>query len=1695
MNVYPNEWTVRSLSVKLFSQNGMERRSLSSLHCFVRMAFRTPSKAKVATIADRNDRFELLASILPRVPLGTRLLCDVKKVGPANPNTFKLPMSAWKERLKIESGKRCRGTFCAAFNRKQLTRQCELVASTGEVTCTTCSLITKQTENPDAQEISLEATEAYVMTKIAVFSRKAIKDCMGLWYDEAKKRKAEFKTSKQYPFYSAHEAIEMLLCDSLVIHRDGGRGGKSYARSDCMIQAQNEYVQICIPFLLDILAFEKKQEFKLRWKQLTSAATCIHEQMQHQNANGEMPQVGAIQASDVVREELARAAQVAKLKRAPARHLSLPVQRLLDWARDKRMKRPKRKESLESVDTPNPDATESQHTDVTSAVAPALDMVPVPPPTSGPSTLEELMKEFSFPAPKKTLVQQSTVPEAGLGLFLLESSKDNEMVARYSGTVLSAKQAAQSKSEYKLQVNKDLCIDAKQKGHLEARYIKDARKAGKEPNVRFGASLKARYCKKTGVAWVPVFAIGDIVAPVEMWADYGSEFWEAGEGKVGSRQSQSQEPIPGDEEGDIDRESDEDFVPPPSAASGMENSQNGPMTRSRTSHAHAQHAKATESSLTDSTGGTRDADTTPVEAEQMHSNSGLSDKRVVGTTNGKAQTEPSVQTSTAKQLQFSSPSESDSSKQADEQSWSTTSHKKNRKPSQVIYAVAVGRCVGMFQSSNRMQASISGYPKSQCKRCKSEGAARAYLASFCIHDPVVYWKRQQQRDTTIQTHPRKWLQRQVFFPVGLPDSFYEAGGHGRVIDLSIENGKCTWSVKMDNGFIDPHVPEWPLTCGLEKADHILGPRARIRQRVFHAIRGTKEAGVYHSLHEVPALIRHDGQKYQQFESEKEAREWIRQWASSPSKETVFYAVRGRISGSVETDFSKAVKHMDAHSEMREFHAEVDAWHWATQTQKQNTPPRKASDKKSNQESDNMFFAVRGPNCEGVYADATEAIKSFDNQSELESFKSITEARKWIAEKRQRFFALRGTARNGVFTSSVAHTADAKSEFAELREFSTYQEADRWVKAGECFVVYTRDGSVQAVQVGESGQARKHFPEATFKGPFVAPIAHGIANALNKKPETNSSSCNVAGKSNSRISASDPITSCIARLGDGSTCGRTSNVTLSNIGPLCGWHAQVIPRTKPTDMSQSKEVNGTTEPKTIPQTVKTTVKDSPSDTILLPSGKETLRMEKAGQCAVIAVRTFPDSAKPKKPAGSVWLSLQDAEQANSKAGEVRVFNTHGKSNGDGIFANIAEAQAWIEQQIQEEASTDEENCQQTFDNRLRDSRSRIQSSSSSVKNRGGRGRGKRSRRGKGRGNRGGSKRNRKKSSKARSTSRPPSDPSDWEHTEDSGDQSSNSSQDGSDDSESQCCVKGSCRRRQFQRVCMGLEDRGGLRSGSARLLDERQKNIEDSLFPEGAQDISFHFHSVPHAGLLSRIPNPGQAQAMSRSRKGKHVPKITFDDKTQAVLAEKRFKAFPAFSLSDLMQFQQQVEHVAELQSDEEREAALTVVDAMRLIARIAIRVHQAMRDSGDFGPNGENFRAFTYLHVQFLVMYREVYAGANAEQYFWNKAKQFAVKARGSPGMSPWIGTAGASSNLKSVNKGHERCLVCGKPGHRATAEIHQEQMAEGAAAYSVSQMQQALDVVGQDNSLTADKKKSWSGRIKAFWAALKAGGGNADVP
>lgn len=188
-----------------------------------------------------------------------------------------------------------------------------------------------------------------------------------------------------------------------------------------------------------------------------------------------------------------------------------------------------------------------------------------------------------------------------------------------------------------------------------------------------------------------------------------------------------------------------------------------------------------------------------------------------------------------------------------------------------------------------------------------------------------------------------------------------------------------------------------------------------------------------------------------------------------------------------------------------------------------------------------------------------------------------------------------------------------------------------------------------------------------------------------------------------------------------------------------------------------------------------------------------------------------------------------------------------------------------------------------------------------------------------------------------------------------------------------------------------------------------------------------------------------------------------------------------------------VEYVAGFQPEEEDEVTWSVVDAVRLICRNAIQVHASMRDSASLGEQGSHFRAFAYLQVQYLVMYREVYDAANAEQCFWLKSERFAVKARGCPAMSSRSGTIPTNTS-KSATKIQPRCLICGKLGRRANSEVHQAAMAEGAEAFSPEKLRQAVARITQDASLTAEKQKQWSGRIKAFWATLRANGRDTEV-
>jgi hypothetical protein len=220
-----------------------------------------------------------------------------------------------------------------------------------------------------------------------------------------------------------------------------------------------------------------------------------------------------------------------------------------------------------------------------------------------------------------------------------------------------------------------------------------------------------------------------------------------------------------------------------------------------------------------------------------------------------------------------------------------------------------------------------------------------------------------------------------------------------------------------------------------------------------------------------------------------------------------------------------------------------------------------------------------------------------------------------------------------------------------------------------------------------------------------------------------------------------------------------------------------------------------------------------------------------------------------------------------------------------------------------------------------------------------------------------------------------------------------------------------------------------------------------------------------------------------SADNKHV--IAFDNGGRAVLASQTYKSFNALSLADLMEFDQLVEYLGECQPAESRKLAVSVVAGMKQIARNAIRTHAALRDTGKLGVNGENLRAYNYLQVYHMVMFREVFDGAMAELFWMGYAQDFAIRARGCPGMGPVV-RAGLSERSSKVSK-TTRCLYCGKAGHRADSEVHQDELAMGGTGRSSMQLNKALTEINSDKTLSASLKKTWSVRTRAFWATMRA--------
>ena len=271
-------------------------------------------------------------------------------------------------------------------------------------------------------------------------------------------------------------------------------------------------------------------------------------------------------------------------------------------------------------------------------------------------------------------------------------------------------------------------------------------------------------------------------------------------------------------------------------------------------------------------------------------------------------------------------------------------------------------------------------------------------------------------------------------------------------------------------------------------------------------------------------------------------------------------------------------------------------------------------------------------------------------------------------------------------------------------------------------------------------------------------------------------------------------------------------------------------------------------------------------------------------------------------------------------------------------------------------------------------------------------------------------------------------------------------------------------------------RGGLKSAASVLLDKAQAKVSRQLFPPNASVIEFVSHDVPDLGNMAQIPVPGKAQALTSADEKQS---LTFDNNMMATLAPRKFSTFKAFTLAELLEFSQRVEYVAKLQPEENAIATESVVKAVRIIVEKAVRAYTSMKDTEKLGEGGKYFKAFTYLYIMYLVMFRRVYMGTMAEMFFRDFARDFAVKARGCPGMAAWTASAHDSKQVSS----NEICLKCGECGHKATDPRHQAELAEGSA--SPEQLRQALSNVASNKKLNPDGRKQWSARIKAFYSKV----------
>ena len=80
-------------------------------------------------------------------------------------------------------------------------------------------------------------------------------------------------------------------------------------------------------------------------------------------------------------------------------------------------------------------------------------------------------------------------------------------MTRYSGEPIDRAENESRNSHYRIQINKNLFLDAEDERHFEGRFTNDGKRAGKGVNVRFVADYTTNICSITDYKWIRICAI------------------------------------------------------------------------------------------------------------------------------------------------------------------------------------------------------------------------------------------------------------------------------------------------------------------------------------------------------------------------------------------------------------------------------------------------------------------------------------------------------------------------------------------------------------------------------------------------------------------------------------------------------------------------------------------------------------------------------------------------------------------------------------------------------------------------------------------------------------------------------------------------------------------------------------------------------------------------------------------------------------------------------------------------------------------------------------------------------------------------------------------------------------------------------------------------------------------------------------